>query len=123
MSDILQLTPDPDPTAVAQAGWDFFTAAPGSREQLRCRVCGEVMAVARNVLGPTGWAHAMAMAAGVMGGSRHDEFSGAFGGAAWHRQALALKQEANRTPSRELEKLLLEEAEGVVRARTARKQV
>jgi hypothetical protein len=81
------------------------------------------MAVERGVVGPTGWAHATAIAAGVRGGTPHDGFACAFSGAAWHRQALALKLQAEQTPSRRLERLLLEEAAEVVLRRAATKDV
>lgn len=123
MSDILELPRDAGSTGTLHAGWDFFTADPGTREEMRCRVCGEVMAVHRGVVGPTSWAHAMAIAAGVSQGKPHDSFACDLGGEAWHRQALALKREAERTPSGELAVLLLAEADRLVRLRTATKEV
>jgi hypothetical protein len=123
MSDILKLSRDTDPPAICHAGWDFLTTESGREAEERCRVCGEVMAVARGVVGPTGWAHARAIASGVLEGTPHDEFCCVFSSEAWHRQALALKLEAQKTPSKRVEDLLLEEAEEIVRVRTATKQV
>jgi hypothetical protein len=105
------------------SGWDCIIAEPGSVKEARCRVCGEAMAVRRGVVGPTGWAQATAIAAGVMGGTPHDTFACVFSGEPWHRQALALKRQAEETPSRRLERALLDEAAEVVRRRAATKDV
>lgn len=123
MSDILKLPRDAGSAGSLHAGWDFFVADPGTREEMRCRVCGAVMAVHRGVVGPTGWGHAMAIAAGVSKDKLHDEFACEFSCEAWHRQALALKQEAEKTPSGEVARLLLAEADRLVRSRTATKEV
>jgi hypothetical protein len=117
VSDILKLPRETDLLVTHHTGWDFFTTAPGSVEEVRCRVCGEVLAARRGVVGPTGWAHAQAITAGVRGGTPHDEFACVFSGEAWHRQALALKRQAQQTPSRRLERALLDEAAEVVRRR------
>jgi hypothetical protein len=101
------------------AGWDFAVTEPGEAAEVLCRVCGEAMEASRGVVGPTGWAHAMAVAAGVMQGKPHDEFRCVHAGEPWHRQALALKMEAAGTASGRLGRMLLEEAEQVVRTRTA----
>src|SRR6476646_3445594 len=121
MSDILKLLDDTNPLVTRQAGWDHVITEPDTEAELRCRVCGEVMEARRGVVGATGFAHAMAIKSGAARGVRHDAFSCRFSGEAWHRQALALKVEARQTPSRELEMLLLAEAEQVVRTRTATK--
>jgi hypothetical protein len=123
VSDILKLRRDADRLVTHHSGWDFFTTAAGSVAEVRCRVCGAALAVRRGVVGPTGWAHTRAIAAGVMGGTPHDEFSCDLSGEPWHRQALALKRQAQETPSRRLERLLLEEAAEVVRRRAATKDV
>jgi hypothetical protein len=123
MSDILKLPHDAGRPGTLHAGWDCVTTEPGEEAEVRCRVCGEVMAVRRGVVGPTGWAHSMAIAAGVAKGKLHDSFACDFSGEAWHRQALALKLEAQKTPSKRVERLLLEEAERVVRSRAATKEV
>jgi hypothetical protein len=123
MHDILKLPRDTDPLVTHHSGWDFFTATPGSVEEARCRVCGEAMAVRRGVVGPTGWAHAMAIVAGVREGTPLDAFACDLSGEAWHRQALALKRQAEATPGRRLERALLDEAAEVVRRRAATKDV
>jgi hypothetical protein len=105
------------------AGWDFIITRPGEAAEMRCRVCGEPMRARRDVVGPTGWAHAMAIKAGAAQGTPHDELACDHSGEAWHRQALALRMEAARTPSRELEKILSAEAEELVRTRAATKEV
>jgi len=106
-------------TGTLTAGWDFFTGEPGGHVVLHCRICGEPMTVARDVVGPTGWAHAMTIRAGQAKGRLHDEFHCERAEAAWHRQALALRQQAEQTPSKRLADLLTEEADEVVRTKAA----
>ena len=88
---------------------------------MHCRVCGEPMVESRNVIGPTGWAHALAIRAGQAKGRLHDEFHCERAGEAWHRQALALRRQAEQTPSKHLAELMTAEADEVVRTRTATK--
>ena len=90
---------------------------------MHCRVCGEAMAASRNVIGPTGWAHAMAIRAGQAKGRLHEEFHCERADVTWHRQALALRQEAEGTSSKRLADLLTAEADEVVRTREATKAV
>lgn len=122
MTDILKLTRESDRPGTLHAGWDFVITRPSEEAEVRCRVCGEVMEASRGVVGPTGWAHAMTIKAGAARGTPHDEFACGFSGEAWHRQALDLKVEARKTPSRRVEQMLLEEAEEVVRSRAATKE-
>ena len=122
MSDILKLPGASEAPGTLHAGWDFVTARPGEEAEVLCRVCGEVMEARRGVVGPTGWAHAMAIKAGAATGTPHDEFACGFSGEGWHRQALVLKMEARETPSRRVEQALLDEADEVVRTRTATKE-
>lgn len=110
-------------TGVLHAAWDFFTSEPGLHARLHCRVCGEPMAVSRDVIGPTGWTHAMAINAGRAKGRLHDSFRCERAGEAWHRQALALRREAEGTSSKRLADLLTAEADEVVRTREATKAV
>jgi len=110
-------------TGTLHAGWDFFTSEPGRHVVLHCRVCGEPMAAARDVVGPTGWAHAMAIRAGQANGRLHDRFHCTQCSEPWHRQALALRQQAERSPSKQFADVLTDEAGEVVRTRTATKDV
>jgi hypothetical protein len=123
MSDILTLPHDAGRPGSLHAGWDYVITGPGEAAAVRCRVCGEVMAAYRGVVGPTSWAHARAIGAGGAKGRLHDAFACDFSGEPWHRQALALKLEALKTPSKQVERLLLEKAERVVRTRAATKEV
>jgi hypothetical protein len=117
------MSTDSTTAGTLHAGWDFFTGEPDRHAVMHCRVCGEPMAVDRDVVGPTGWAHAMAIRAGHAKGRLHDEFHCERAGEPWHRQALALRQEAEQTPSKRLAELLTAEADEVVRTRTATKGV
>lgn len=90
---------------------------------IQCRVCGEPMAVSRNVVGPTGWGHATAIRAGQAKGRPHDEFHCEHADATWHRQALALRREAGATSSKRMADQLTAEADEVVRTREVTKAV
>ena len=106
-------------TGTLHAGWDYITSEPGQHVVLHCRVCREPMAVERDIVGPTSWAEAMAVRCGQTKGHPHDSFHCTLSGEPWHRQALALRQEAAQTASRRLADLLNQEADEIVRARTA----
>ena len=114
---------DTTTTGTLHAGWEFFTSEPGRHAILYCRVCGEAMTASRNVIGPTGWAHAMAIRAGQAKGRLHDAFHCELAGEPWHRQALALRLEAEQTPNRQVADLLTAEADEVVRTQAATKGV
>jgi hypothetical protein len=101
-----------------RTGWDYVATEPGAAHEMRCRVCGAKMVERRGVVGPTGWAHALAMHGGRMPGRRQDVFICCFSPRRWHRQALELRQEALRTPSQRLQEALAEEADQIVRTRT-----
>jgi hypothetical protein len=81
------------------------------------------MVADRSVVGPTGWAHAMAIRAGQATGRRPDEFHCIHAGEPWHRQALALRQDAEDTASKRLADLLTAKADEVVRTRVATRSV
>lgn len=123
MSDILKLPGAPDTPGTFHAGWDFVITKPGEMAEIPCRVCGKVMEARRGVIGPTGWAHAMAINAGAATDTPHDEFTCQHSGETWHRQALALKLEARKTSSGQVEQMLLGEADEIIRTRTATRQM
>ncbi len=83
---------------------------PGVFREKSCSVCGSVMGVCRNVLGPTSFAEAMAGT-----GRRHDRFECPHRTESWHTQAAALEAEARRQPSGILSRLLSSEAADVIR--------
>lgn len=87
-------------------------------ETVECGVCGEVMTETRNVEGPRGIAQALAK-----GKSLHDFFECPHYKADWHKQAVKLREEAARTPSKKFESLLLEEADSIVATQKATKIV
>jgi hypothetical protein len=62
---------------------------PGEVKQAKCGICGTRMNVERNVLGPTGFAEAMAGRA-----HSHDCFTCPHLSERWHRKIASLKMEA-----------------------------
>jgi len=96
----------------------YFTPDPGKEESMNCDVCGDNMEVQRNVMGPRGFASAMA-------GHKvlHDIFACPHREEGWHLQAYKVMEEAKETASTELEKMLRKEAMELVKTRVATKKV
>jgi len=79
-----------------------------------CRVCGAGMDAARGLTGPTGFAEAMARR-----GHLHDRFTCPNSGEPWHREALALRQAMEDTPSRRVRALMGEDLDELLAAHAA----
>lgn len=92
------------------AGTDRFTAAPGTAEKMRCRVCQTDCTVRRNVNGPASFGEAMAKRS-----HRHDVFECPHAGAAWHGQALRLVEALEDTPSKRVAQLLQQDLDDLRR--------
>lgn len=92
---------------MATKGYDIFLLAPGTADEVSCRVCGTTCAVTRNVTGATSFAGALTKASQV-----HDRFTCPHSATAWHAQALRLAEAINDSPSpRVAEQLRLDLAE------------
>ncbi len=95
-------------------GYDFFVTEPNAVAQQRCRVCGSVCLAERRIEGATGWI------AGLAGITRvHDRFTCPHAGAEWHRQALLLAREEDRTASNRVRALIRADRKEVVAANLA----
>ena len=79
---------------MATQGYDVFLLAPGSVDQMACRICGTACAVVRNVKGPTSYASAITKTV-----SLHDRFTCPHSGMDWHAQALHLAEAIEASPS------------------------
>lgn len=90
------------------AGYDSFSPAPGTQQDMFCNACRDKMDVRRNVNGPTGFAEAM-------GGGKHlhDSFTCHNAGKDWHDQIIALDKELRKTSSSAIASILEEEIEEV----------
>ncbi len=80
-------------------GW--FFPKPGTVKAARCGICGSLMNVKRNVLGPTGWAESMAHQ-----GHLHDSFTCPNLNKDWHEKIVNLKSEARSTACDKIKKIL-----------------
>lgn len=100
------------------AGYEVRTPDPGEHESMTCSTCGDAMDVERDVEGATGFAEAMA-------GRKHkyDRFTCPNAGTDWHVQVIKLMQEADRTASASVEKVIREEIVTVLGTRVATKKV
>lgn len=86
-----------------------------------CGVCGKIMTANRHVLGPTGFAEAMALQIGQTKGHLLDNFHCEARDEEWHKQAKAIRDEASDTHSQRLTQLLTEEADEIVRSQRTTK--
>tara|TARA_Y100000310_G_scaffold57488_2_gene52741 strand:+ start:63746 stop:64087 length:342 start_codon:yes stop_codon:yes gene_type:complete len=82
-------------------GYDTFCPEPWTEEVMLCRVCGLDCDVMRDVVGPTSFGGAMAKKA-----RKHDLFTCAYRGKAWHEQALRLVKGIEDCPSPTLKRIM-----------------
>jgi hypothetical protein len=99
-------------------GYDYIPAEPGLVSSIHCPVCGQEMAVERDVNGATGYIEAMAGQA-----HRHDVFSCGKAREAWHIRARRLREEADTTASKKVCALIEEEIGELVAINIAAKQL
>lgn len=106
---------------------DYFTPDAGTVDgPVQCGVCGDDMTLlARDSRGPRGFVQAMGMRLRneTNTGSPHDIFACPNREEDWHRQVVALRNEARRTSSGNLEGLLMDEAAAIAKSRQATKKV
>lgn len=95
-----------------------YAPDPGKVESEACGICGTNMDVERNRHGATGFAEAMAKQ-----GHAHDYFTCPHVQEDWHRQAILLLSEANKTPSAILGIIYRHEAEEVISSRKVTKNL
>jgi hypothetical protein len=76
------------------SGLDYFCMSPGEKTEMKCKVCGEVCEVRRNVDGPTCFAEAMAQRHHL-----HDEFWCPNARLEGHQTALELVDKIAACPS------------------------
>jgi hypothetical protein len=96
-----------------------YTPDPGTvKGPVCCGVCGTQMLEERGLEGARSWTQAM-----CRGKSKYDSFTCPVHKEDWHRQVIALRREARDTSSKLLEQMLLEEADEVLRTRSATKDV
>ena len=82
-------------------GYDCFARPAGQVESMNCNVCGTECTVERNRPGIRKW-----YVGGTGMGQDHDLFTCPNAEAEWHRKALELLQEIEKTPSRRVAELM-----------------
>lgn len=104
---------------VYASGWEYFTPDLGTVDKCACLVCGADCEVKRNLKGPRGWAQAVGRSKEYWETQppTHDSFWCPHAAEGWHRQVLAIKQEAEKTRSGWLREHLLQEAKYIIRDR------
>ena len=85
-------------------------------EKVQCGVCGDVMNEKRGCYGPRSYGESM-----LGGGSYYDNFICPNHEESWHKQVVALRQEAQKTASNKLSELLDSEVQDILRNRKATK--
>ncbi|RJQ27092.1 hypothetical protein C4577_02100 [Candidatus Parcubacteria bacterium] len=99
-------------------GWTSFMPRPGTVDKKDCPVCGVGMKVKRNCNGPTS-------SIGAQFGQKtlHDWFYCEDSDSNWHIQAMKLMQEAEKTPSMDLQKIYEKEIARILKNKKATKKV
>lgn len=87
----------------------YWSTKPGALAEASCPVCGAACAIQRNILGPTGFAAAMARRAIL-----HDRIVCPHAGTGWHYRAGRLRDETARTPSHRLASIMQEELDALI---------
>lgn len=91
-------------------GYDVHFTEPGSAQEMRCHVCDTKCEVKRNAYGPTGFAEAIGKKF-----RHHDLFVCPYRDEDWHKQALGLVLEIERTPSKRIAELMRQDLEDLLR--------
>lgn len=86
---------------MCKTGYDCFFANPGKETEMKCKVCGTICIVTKDMFGPTSWASALGKKY-----SKHDRFKCPHIGKEWHKKALKLFEEIEKCPSRRLSELM-----------------
>jgi len=97
-------------------GYDEFMFDPGKQGEVKCKVCQDDCKFRGTRYGPRSYASAMAGTS-----TDFDYFECLSRNEDWHRQALALIQEINSTPSARLATMLREELQEVLANKTPTK--
>lgn len=89
---------------MANPGYDVFFPLPRTEDSMRCRVCNTECNVTRDEMGATGFAEAMARST-----HKHDRFQCPHSETEWHTYALNLFQESEKTSSKRVRELILQD--------------
>lgn len=90
-------------------GYTFFTTQLNIVEKMECKVCGSICDENRGVLGPMGFAQALAHSKTL-----HDEFSCPYSEEKWHEQALGLFQEIEKSNSPALKQIMNDDLKKII---------
>lgn len=112
------------------SGWDYFTPDAGKKDKMFCEACGTEMDVERNVRGvrgisstTAGWFYSLPEEEQEKRKSNYDKFTCPYAGYPWHTQVIKLVEKAERSPSKKIQDLLMEEANEIIKNKQATKIV
>lgn len=91
-------------------GYDMFFTDKDVKDGMECNVCGRLCDVSRNVNSPTSWGESMAKKS-----HWHDEFRCPNRDEPWHKQALDLLMELEKTNSPSLKKIMAEDLSTIIK--------
>jgi hypothetical protein len=94
---------------MANLGYDYFVDKPGNLDEWRCRICGSIATVTRNVFGPTSTASSLAKVF-----VHHDIFVCPHADVDWHHQAYRLLNAIEETPSKRLAALIQQDLDDLL---------
>ncbi len=86
---------------MCKTGYDCFFTIIGRETEIKCKVCGTICIVSRDVFGPTSWASAMGKK-----NSKHDRFQCPHIDKEWHKKALHLIEEIEKCPSKRVANIM-----------------
>lgn len=91
-------------------GYDYFCPSPDVVVEMKCKVCSSICDVKRGVNGPTSWAGAMARKKHI-----HDRFTCPYSKEEWHKLALELALEIDKSHSPSLKKIMQDDLNEIIK--------
>jgi len=98
-------------------GYDFFTFLPDTKEEVKCKVCGQICEVKRGVESATSFGEAMVHRTHI-----HDTFSCPDRYESWHKQALKLVIKIKKDPSPSIIKMMEKDLKKIIKDNDRRKK-
>ena len=98
---------------MATQGYGLFTTEPNAQKSLECNICGAECLVKRNLPVPLGFIAAMA-GLDKPRDKFYDEFSCPNLKEKWHKQAVKLVKEIQKTPSKRIAQLMQQDLEDLL---------
>ena len=99
---------------MATQGYGLFTTEPNAHQSLKCNICGAECLVERKLPVPLGFVAGMAGLDKKPPDKFYDKFSCPDLKKKWHKQAVKLVKEIEKTPSKRLAQLMQQDLEDLL---------